>query len=141
MLIVRFYRRWISYISMPNTRSKGLSDSKLASQFSFSPRKTNKLQHREQTESKVTNTVGRTVTPAEDKVPLKCKMSLVRKGSVKIKYDNEGQDDFKRSKWVPENWELVLNNIREMRKKKDAPVDTMGCDVSHELNLSPKVIL
>lgn len=28
----------------------------------------------------------------------------------------------------PANWQQVLENIREMRKKRDAPVDSMGCE-------------
>jgi hypothetical protein len=34
----------------------------------------------------------------------------------------------KKSKWEPNNWREVVNNIREMRRQRDAPVDTMGCD-------------
>lgn len=29
---------------------------------------------------------------------------------------------------MPKNWEQVLKHIRDMRKEKDAPVDTMGCE-------------
>ncbi|XP_055615484.1 endonuclease III-like protein 1 [Toxorhynchites rutilus septentrionalis] len=50
------------------------------------------------------------------------------KGSlVKIKQEpkTEECDD---SKWEPNNWRLMLENIREMRQSKSAPVDTMGCD-------------
>ncbi|KFK23912.1 hypothetical protein AALP_AAs54029U000100, partial [Arabis alpina] len=28
----------------------------------------------------------------------------------------------------PENWEEVLEGIRQMRSSEDAPVDSMGCD-------------
>ncbi|XP_004521324.1 endonuclease III-like protein 1 [Ceratitis capitata] len=30
-------------------------------------------------------------------------------------------------KWEPENWRLILQNIRKMRSDAKAPVDTMGC--------------
>ncbi|KOC64485.1 Endonuclease III-like protein 1 [Habropoda laboriosa] len=30
-------------------------------------------------------------------------------------------------KWVPSNWEAILENVKEMRKYKTAPVDEMGC--------------
>ena len=32
------------------------------------------------------------------------------------------------SKGSPENWEVVYENIREMRKHRTAPVDSMGCE-------------
>lgn len=30
-------------------------------------------------------------------------------------------------KWQPKNWQQMIENIREMRKNRPAPVDTMGC--------------
>lgn len=39
----------------------------------------------------------------------------------------------------PDNWEEVLENIRRMRKDKDAPVDTMGCDKCCDDEVSPQV--
>ncbi|VEN47970.1 unnamed protein product [Callosobruchus maculatus] len=41
---------------------------------------------------------------------------------------------------VPQRWEEVLVNLREMRKQFDAPVDTMGCHKCHEENAPPEVI-
>lgn len=38
----------------------------------------------------------------------------------------------KQSKWEPENWRELLANIREMRKDRTAPVDTMGCEKCHD---------
>ncbi|XP_050296346.1 endonuclease III-like protein 1 [Anthonomus grandis grandis] len=46
----------------------------------------------------------------------------------------------KTAKAMPENWELVLDNIREMRKKFDAPVDSMGCHKCSDENASPEVM-
>ena len=40
---------------------------------------------------------------------------------------------------TPENWEILYNNILEMRKEKTAPVDTMGCEKVQELSTDPKV--
>lgn len=48
-------------------------------------------------------------------------------------------DNGKKSKWEPPHWREVLENIREMRKKGDAPVDTMGCDQSSDIALAPEV--
>jgi len=44
------------------------------------------------------------------------------------------------SKIGPEHWEEVYNNILLMRAKKDAPVDTMGCERAHDQKASPKVL-
>ena len=62
-----------------------------------------------------------------------------RKKPMKVAYNDTNLDNSKKNKWDPDNWEVILNNIREMRKSMDAPVDTMGCDVSHDLNLTPEV--
>ena len=40
---------------------------------------------------------------------------------------------------APENWERLYNNILEMRKEKNAPVDTMGCEKIQDLEVEPKV--
>ncbi|CAH1388421.1 unnamed protein product [Nezara viridula] len=61
-----------------------------------------------------------------------------KRKSVKVSYSND-QDMIKKDKWEPENWNIVLDNIREMRKDMVAPVDTMGCDVNNDLNLTPEV--
>lgn len=55
------------------------------------------------------------------------------------KHTNLEFDNGKKSKWEPPHWREVLENIREMRKKGDAPVDTMGCDQSSDIALAPEV--
>lgn len=40
---------------------------------------------------------------------------------------------------TPPNWEIVLNNLREMRKNKDAPVDSMGTQKCPDETQMPKV--
>lgn len=45
----------------------------------------------------------------------------------------------KNETWFPNNWELVLNNIQEMRKEGTAPVDDMGCHKCADETASPKV--
>lgn len=40
---------------------------------------------------------------------------------------------------MPNNWELVLNNIRQMRSEKEAPVDVMGCDKCSDESAPPEV--
>ncbi len=40
---------------------------------------------------------------------------------------------------APVNWEEVYDAVREMRKEKLAPVDTMGCETLAEEHLKPRV--
>ena len=39
----------------------------------------------------------------------------------------------------PANWELVYDNILEMRKELNAPVDSMGCERIHDRTADEKV--
>lgn len=43
------------------------------------------------------------------------------------------------SGWEPANWREQLDNIREMRKARDAPVDSQGCEKTADVNQSPEV--
>lgn len=43
------------------------------------------------------------------------------------------------SGWQPANWREQLANIREMRKSRDAPVDSQGCEKTADVNESPEV--
>lgn len=58
---------------------------------------------------------------------------------VKHEADSENVKDEKQSKWMPPNWENILQNIREMRKYNTAPVDEMGCHKCADPNASPPV--
>ncbi|KAH9498386.1 hypothetical protein Btru_008142, partial [Bulinus truncatus] len=59
--------------------------------------------------------------------------------------NNKNQEDCldsvsqNKSEWQPPKWLEQLRNITEMRKSRDAPVDTMGCDVISDSNASPEV--
>ncbi|XP_031623931.1 endonuclease III-like protein 1 isoform X2 [Contarinia nasturtii] len=44
----------------------------------------------------------------------------------------ESTSPVKQVKWEPNNWRQLLANIREMRKERNAPVDTMGCDKCYD---------
>lgn len=39
----------------------------------------------------------------------------------------------------PANWEEIYDAVREMRKEKLAPVDTMGCETLADENVTPRV--
>ncbi|GLG94280.1 Endonuclease III homolog, partial [Gryllus bimaculatus] len=72
------------------------------------------------------------------------KSSPQKRKHVVITYDSESEDpndaeDAKIAKWEPKHWREVVDNIREMRKKKDAPVDDMGCDQCHDKDAPPEV--
>lgn len=58
------------------------------------------------------------------------------KTEPKFKTDPGTSDDSasseKQIKWEPNNWREQLANIREMRKERNAPVDTMGCDKCYD---------
>ena len=41
--------------------------------------------------------------------------------------------------WVPKNWEILLHNIKEMRKHRTAVVDTLGCERLSDQWESPEV--
>lgn len=71
------------------------------------------------------------------------KQGTKRKSSDKkadvMKTEADGNDkengtvsDEKQTKWEPNNWCQLLANIREMRKERNAPVDTMGCDKCYD---------
>lgn len=47
--------------------------------------------------------------------------------SIKTEIDDNAGTSSKQTKFEPKNWEQMLRNIREMRKDRSAPVDTMGC--------------
>lgn len=44
-----------------------------------------------------------------------------------------------KDEWMPENWEMVLENIRSMRKARDAPVDNMGAEQCADSASPPEV--
>jgi len=52
--------------------------------------------------------------------------------------DSLNSFDINTSKWYPQNWKEQLANIIEMRKMRDAPVDTMGCDVISDVLAEPQ---
>lgn len=84
------------------------------------------------------------------------KKPFFKREHVKMEYESNSQElqdeDFeipfvktkyksivKSESQFPLNWEIVLNNLREMRKNFDAPVDSMGCDKCFDENAPPKV--
>lgn len=44
------------------------------------------------------------------------------------------------ARWFPEHWKEHVDNIREMRKERSAPVDSMGAEELADKSAPPKVI-
>lgn len=91
------------------------------------------------------NETGQVKTPSSDKSEtcskLKRKLKIEK---IDIKYEdvkNEIIDsvDIKKEKWEPNCWKEQLKNMFEMRKNRDAPVDSMGCDVISDVSAKPEV--
>lgn len=73
-----------------------------------------------------------------EKAPPKAKVTPKRR---KLGPMNEVVPDIEDcgEKWMPQNWSQVLANIREMRKDRSAPVDTMGCHKCSDHDADEKV--
>ncbi|GAB1598292.1 endonuclease III-like protein 1 [Argonauta hians] len=117
--------------------------------------------------NKILPRVARYVTDVktEDAKYTEVKLAKKQRPKIEIKYENDDEfgvnntnvptvspyfatikqepvdvsEENKRKKWEPEGWMLVLNNIREMRKHQDAPVDSMGCDTISDRTSKPEV--
>lgn len=62
-----------------------------------------------------------------------------RRGRVKVEYDEEEGAELKRERWEPRDWRTQLSFIREMRSKRDAPVDQMGAEKCYDSEAPPQV--
>jgi len=57
-----------------------------------------------------------------------------------VKEEEEEKEKVKGAmKWEPADWMSQLDNIREMRRGRDAAVDTMGCDKIFDVYADPPV--
>lgn len=73
------------------------------------------------------------------KQEIEYKIGPQKRKHIKIEYDIKNEET-KKNRNIPCNWEQVLDNVREMRKDADAPVDSMGCNKCHDDDALPKVI-
>ena len=83
-------------------------------------------------------------TPSTDSVgepdPVKTEPGFIPDGvMVKVEPKAEVGQSIKSELWEPPNWREQLDGIREMRKNRDAPVDTMGCERCHDHDALPQV--
>ncbi|RVE75815.1 hypothetical protein OJAV_G00002420 [Oryzias javanicus] len=51
-----------------------------------------------------------------------------RRRQLKVEYDDDGGRAIKTERWEPPHWKDQLPCIREMRSRRDAPVDQMGAE-------------
>ncbi|KAM8960383.1 LOW QUALITY PROTEIN: endonuclease III-like protein 1 [Pelodytes ibericus] len=59
---------------------------------------------------------------------------------VRVEYEPKGEQTDKKPKWEPKDWCWILENIRQMRSKGDAPVDKMGAEKCCDQNAPPEVM-
>ncbi|XP_003744683.1 endonuclease III-like protein 1 [Galendromus occidentalis] len=85
-------------------------------------------------------------TPAEH--TSKPKKTVRRKKSDEVKVPVSSADGeisdiedvvSKKLKWEPKNWFQILEGVRKMREKKDAPCDIMGCHMVSGEKADPKL--
>lgn len=87
-----------------------------------------------------------------EKKPTLASTSPKKRQHIKIEYDDTSPTKIKKEETEREDkkvhlkdgkrlhWEEVLNNLREMRKSRDAPVDSMGCHKCPDESESPQVV-
>ena len=69
---------------------------------------------------------------AQDSTPRASKRPKKEINKVKVETDNGNT-------WAPKNWQQQLENIREMRRDRNAAVDGQGCERTADVTASPKV--
>lgn len=80
------------------------------------------------------------INPEYDDIsPSKIKIELDENtGEIQKKIDLQSPIKTENAR-TPSNWEAVLNNLREMRQKRDAPVDSMGTQKAADEAETPEV--
>ncbi|KAE8578996.1 hypothetical protein XENTR_v10023870 [Xenopus tropicalis] len=82
---------------------------------------------------------GQVIDDSEDEKPSSPKERSKRR--VSVEYEQAASETVaKRPKWQPKNWAQHLENIRQMRSRRDAPVDQMGAEKCYDQNAAPEVM-
>ncbi|NXH14482.1 NTH protein, partial [Bucco capensis] len=70
-----------------------------------------------------------------------------RRKNITIAYESgqgngaeQGVSEPQRARWEPKDWQQQLENIREMRRSRDAPVDEMGVQKCFDSSAPPQVM-
>ena len=93
---------------------------------------------------KTTNQVSSTVCKKDNVSEVNALKSITVTGTdrpLDTPADETKSPTAKKDKWQPSLWKQQLLNIYEMRRCRDAPVDTMGCDRISDQNAEPKVLV
>ncbi|TSK18060.1 Endonuclease III-like protein 1 [Bagarius yarrelli] len=69
--------------------------------------------------------------PRDGHAPLRPRRVL-RRGHVKVEYEDKVEPCAKKDRWEPPDWRTQLSFIREMRSRRDAPVDQMGAEKCYD---------
>ena len=91
------------------------------------------------------NSINKKDVKHEQKKQKAKKRAAIKQEKVEIKYENEQTisgntaTEGKKARKEPQLWREQIQNIEEMRKFRDAPVDSMGCDVISDDKASPEV--
>lgn len=85
-----------------------------------------------------------TVEIKNENVEKSVDVKSIKTEECEVKDQNAKQSvNFKKNKdeerWMPSNWETILENIKEMRKYETAPVDEMGCHKCADPDASPSI--
>lgn len=90
--------------------------------------------------SSCNNTTTKVKREAVDKQAALTSPRKPRRGRVKVEYEEEKEGaELKRERWEPRDWRTQLSFIREMRSKRDAPVDQMGAEKCYDTEAPPEV--
>lgn len=76
-------------------------------------------------------------TSAREKQNVKNDNPSVKRGKKERKVADVTKRDVG---WEPGNWKEQLANIRQMRRDRDAPVDSQGCERTADIKATPQVI-
>ncbi|KAG7316053.1 hypothetical protein KOW79_020919 [Hemibagrus wyckioides] len=87
----------------------------------------------------VTASLCTTADPGDDHAPLRPARTL-RRGHVKVEYEDKAGPCVKKERWEPPDWRRQLSFIREMRSGRDAPVDQMGAEKCYDPQAPPEVM-
>jgi endonuclease-3 len=118
--------------------TSGLATSSLASVGrtlrSASRRKHVKVEYEneEQTQNDVRQSKADNNGSTQDSMPRASKRPKKEINKMKAKTDNC-------SAWTPKNWQQQLENIREMRRDRNAAVDEQGCERTADVSASPEI--
>ncbi|XP_060755561.1 endonuclease III-like protein 1 [Neoarius graeffei] len=77
--------------------------------------------------------------PEDGHAPLRSPRTL-RRGHVKVEYEDKAGPCVKKERWEPPDWRRQLSFIREMRSGRDAPVDHMGAEKCYDPQAPPEVM-